>query len=255
MTSNFTWGRALGTGNQSQATSGYTALNPYNVRQSMYGPQFYDYKFLYSQTFLWSEPFFRTNHGILGHVLGGWRIATIIAARSGAPLAVGTLNSSESFGETQNSSTNDGAVLASPFTGGASAHYNVNIPNSPSGAGTAGNLANGGNNINMFKDPVAAFNQFRPCILGFDTQCGSSGQIRGLPNWNMDANFAKDFRLFRERVFATTSFQFSNVFNHVALADPNLSLASPADFGVLGSNENGQLNSPRQLTFNLRLRF
>ena len=31
-TSNFTWGRALGTGSESQATSGYTALNPYNVR-------------------------------------------------------------------------------------------------------------------------------------------------------------------------------------------------------------------------------
>jgi hypothetical protein len=57
-TSNFTWGRALGTGSESQATSGYTALNPYNVRQSMYGPQFFDYKFLYSQTFLYSEPFF-----------------------------------------------------------------------------------------------------------------------------------------------------------------------------------------------------
>ena len=29
-------------------------LNPYNVRQSMYGPQFFDYKFIYTQTFLWS---------------------------------------------------------------------------------------------------------------------------------------------------------------------------------------------------------
>jgi hypothetical protein len=261
MTSNFTWGRALGTGNQSQATSGYTALNPYNVRQSMYGPQFYDYKFLYSQTFLWSEPFFSHNRGILGHVLGGWRIATIIAARSGAPIAVGTLNSNESFGETQNSGTNDGAVLASQYTGGNSAHYNVNVPNSASGAGVASNLSNGGNNITMFSNPAAVFNEFRPCILGFDTQCGSAGQIRGLPNWNMDANFAKDFRLFRERVYATTSFQFSNVFNHVALNDPGLSIGDPTNFGVLGSNNanpngvGGQLNSPRQLTFNLRLRF
>jgi Carboxypeptidase regulatory-like domain len=257
MTSNFTWGRALGTGNQSQATSQYTTLNPYNVRQSMYGPQFFDYKFLYSQTFLWSEPFFKGNRGILGHVLAGWRIASVLTARSGAPLQVGSLgsNGNESFGETQVGGTLDGAVLASKFTGGASAHYNVNIADSATGAGTAGNLSNGGNNINMFNDPVAAYNQFRPCILGYDTSCGSSGQIRGLPNWNMDANIAKDFRLFRERVYATMSFQFVNVFNHVALADPSLSLSSPADFGVLGSNENGQLNSPRNLTFNLRLRF
>lgn len=254
-TSNFTWGRALGTGSNSQATSGYTALNPYDVRTSMYGPQFYDYKFLYSQTFLWSEPFFKSNRGVLGAALGGWRIASVFTARSGAPLAVGTLNSSESFGETQNSGTQDGAVLASKFTGGHTAIYNINVANSASGAGTAGNAANGGNNINMFANPATVFSQFRPCILGYDTSCGSYGQIRGLSSWNMDANIAKDFRLFKERVYGTLSFQFVNVFNHVSLADPNLSLASPTDFGVLGSNENGQLNTPRNLTFNLRLKF
>ena len=256
--SNFTWGRALGTGNQSQATSQYTVLNPYNVRQSMYGPQFFDYKFTYSQTLLWSEPFFRSQKGI-GRLLGGWRIAPNFTARSGSPLAVGTLNSAESFGETQTGGTLDGAVLGAKFTGGSTAVYNINVPNSPTGAGINGNLANGGNNMNMFKDPVAVFNQFRPCILGYDTSCGSNGQIRGLPNWNMDLNVAKDINLFRERVGATMSFQFTNVMNHVALGDPGMSIGDPANFGVLGSNNTGpstgQFNSPRQLTFSLRLRF
>jgi len=256
-TSNFTWGRALGTGNQSQATSQYTNLDPYHVSRGMYGPQFYDYKFLYSQTFLWAEPFFRNNKGILGHALGGWRIATILAARSGAPLPVYTLNSNESFGETQVGGTQDGAVLASKFTGGSTALYNTNVPNSASGAGTNSNVANGGNNINMFSNPSTIFNQFRPCIVGYDTSCGSYGQIRGLSNWNMDANVAKDFRLFRERVFATLSIQFVNVLNHVTLADPYLDISDAQDFGVLGSNNinGGQSNSPRRITFNLRFRF
>jgi hypothetical protein len=260
--SNFTWGRALGTGNQSQASSSYTVVNPYNVRQGTYGPQFFDYKFTYTQTFLWSEPFFKSQKGILGHALGGWRIAPIFTARSGAPCCVangggiGTLNGNESFGETQTSGTEgDGAVLGAPFTGGTSAHYNLNVPNSPTGAGINGNLANGGNNINMFSNPVAVFNEFRPCILGYDTSCGSGGQIRGMSSWNMDLNVAKDFAVFRERVFATLSFQFTNVFNHEALADPNLSISSPGDWGVLGSNENGSLSAPRQLTFSLRAKF
>ena len=253
--SNFTWGRALGTGNQSQATSGYTALNPYNVRESMYGPQFFDYKFTYSQTFLWTEPFFKGQKGIAGRFLGGWRIAPIFTVRSGAPLSVGALNSNESFGETQTGGTNDGAVLGAPWTGGTKAIYNVNVANNVNGVGINGNTVNGGNKINMFSDPVATFNQFRPCILGYDTSCGSSGQIRGLSNWNLDANIAKDFKLFRENIAATMSFQFVNVFNHAALADPNLSISSPNDWGVLGSNENGQLNRPRQLTFNLRVQF
>jgi hypothetical protein len=255
--SNFTWGRSLGTGNQSQATSSYSVLNPYNVRQSIYGPQFWDYKFTYTQTFLWSEPFFRGQKGVLGHLLGGWRIAPIFTARSGAPLQIGSLNNYESFGESQtcNPCAGDGAVLNGPFTGGTTAHYNITIPNSPTGAGINGNAENGGNNINMFADPVKTFNEFRPCILGYDTSCGSNGQIRGMANWNMDMNIAKDISIFKERVSGTLSFQFSNVFNHIALADPYMSISSPNDWGVLGSNEYGSLNSPRQLTFNLRLRF
>src|SRR5581483_5579778 len=163
-TSNFTWGRALGTGSESQATSGYTALNPYNVRQSMYGPQFYDYKFLYTQSFLWSEPFFRNNRGILGYALGGWRFGAILTARSGAPLAVATISGdgvSESFGEGQNSAVvnagttfaSDAAVLASTYTGVSSAHYNVNVASSASGAGINTNASNGGNNLNLFANP------------------------------------------------------------------------------------------------------
>jgi hypothetical protein len=256
--SNFTWGRALGTGNQSQATSGYTVLNPYNVRQSMYGPQFFDYKFTYTQTFLWTEPFFRGQKGIVGHLLGGWRIAPIFTARSGGPIQVNNLNGDlESFGESQNSTTLDGAVLNAKWTGGTRAIYNINIPNSDTGAGINGNAGNGGNSINMFSNPATTFNQFRPCILGYDTSCGSSGQIRGMSNWNMDLNIAKDFNLFRERVAATMSFQFVNVFNHVVLTDPYLDISDPNDWGVLGSNNpnGGQSNSPRKLTFSLRLRF
>jgi hypothetical protein len=231
-------------------------LNPYNVRQSMYGPQFFDYKFIYTQTLLWSEPFFRSQKGILGHALGGWRIAPIFTSRSGAPLFVTNLNGGlESFGESQNSTTLDGAVLGAKWTGGTNANYNISVPNSPTGAGINGNLANGGNNINMFSNPVATFNEFRPCILGYDTSCGSNGQIRGMSNWNMDMNIAKDVKLFRERMSATLSFQFVNVFNHVALNDPNLNIGSPNDWGVLGSNENGQLNSPRRLTFSLHIQF
>jgi hypothetical protein len=170
----------------------------------------------------------------------------------------------EAFGEGQNSADvaaapfgQDAAVLATKYTGGNSAVYNINVPNSASGAGTNSNVSGGGNNINMFSNPAQVYSEFRNCILGYDTSCGANGQIRGLPQWNMDANIAKDFRLFRERAFVTLSFQFTNLFNHVVLTDPYLDLSDPADFGVLGSNNpnGGQLNNPRQITFNLRVRF
>jgi hypothetical protein len=78
-----------------------------------------------------------------------------------------------------------------------------------------------------------------------------------MPSWNMNATFAKDFRQFLEQVFATLTIQFIKVFNHLVLNDPYLDLSDPADFGVLGSNDliGGQANTPRQITFNLRLSF
>jgi len=251
--SNFTYGRALGTGNQTQATSSYSVVDPFNIH-AMYGPQYFDYKVVYSLTMLYQDPFFKSQKGILGKALGGWTVAPIFTARSGAPLAVSNLNGgAESFGEiggTGVGSTEDFAVLASKFTGGNSANYNQVVA---TGA-TAGTTGNSG--INMFQNPGQVFTQFRNCILGVDTNCGSTGTIRGMGTWNLDATLSKDFS-WRERIGATLLFQFTNVLNHVQLADPSLSLASPQTFGVLGSSNpnGGQSNTPRQMEFGLRLHF
>jgi hypothetical protein len=147
-------------------------------------------------------------------------------------------------------STEDYAVLASKFTGGNSANYNQVVA---TGA-TAGTTGNSG--INMFQNPGQVFTQFRNCILGVDTNCGSTGTIRGMGTWNLDATISKDFS-WKERIGATLLFQFTNVLNHVQLADPSLSLSSPQTFGVLGSSNpnGGQSNTPRQMEFGLRLHF
>ncbi len=263
--SNFTWGRALGTGNQVQATSEYTVVDPFNIH-AMYGPQNFDYKFIYNLTMVYHPPFYRAQKGVVGHLLGGWTIAPLVTAHSGAPLAVNNNGGGdcESFGETNCSvgSSLDGAVLNGPFTYGNSAHYNSTVSESasanPLGVGINGNADNGGQNVNMYANPIGAFNSFRNCILGFDTSCGSNGNIRGLPFWNVDATVSKDIGIWKEgRVGATLIFQFTNIFNHVILTNPYLDITDPADFGVLGtSNPNGgQSNQPRQMEFGIRLHF
>ncbi len=149
-------------------------------------------------------------------------------------------------------------MLASPYTGGNSAHYNVNIPNTASGAGTNSNYANGGDGVNMFSNPDKVYNQFRPCILGYDHNCGSNGFIRGMSYWNMDATISKDIAFWKEgRIGATLIFQFTNIFNHTQLVDPYLDLTDPQDFGVLGApNPNGGVaNTPRQMEFGIRIHF
>ena len=260
---NFTYGRALGTGNQSQATSGYTVTDPFNVR-SMYGPQFFDYKYIYTQTFLYQAPFFKEQKGFAGRLLGGWKFAPLFTARSGAPNNVNNFNGgSESFGESSPAagSALDNAVLASKYTGNSSVFYNQTVAQSNSGAGINSNYVNGGNGINQFANPDKIIGQFRNCILGLDTSCSANGPIRGLAYWNLDMNVAKDIRFFSVRdnpISGTLSFQFINVLNHTQLRDPYLDISDPANFGVLGSNNpngTGQVNSPRQLTFSLRIHF
>jgi len=263
--SNFTWGRALGTGNSSQATSSYSVLDPWHISAN-YGPQFFDYKFLYNLSIYWQSPFYKSQKGVAGHLLGGWIVSPIFTAQSGAVMGVYNLNgATESFGELNpaTGSTNgngaqmlDGAVLASKFTGGNSANYNLNVSTSASGAGVNSNGTNGGNNINMFKNPDQVYNQFRPCILGYDTSCGNGGNIRGMPTWNLDATVTKDIGIWKEgRVGAQLIFQFYNLLNHTQLADPYLDISDPQDFGVLGTNNpnGGQINSPRTMSFGLRI--
>ena len=167
--SNFTYGRALGTGNQLQSSSGYSVVDPWNIH-AMYGPQYFDYKFVYNLTFLWQDQFFKSQKGILGHILGGWAIAPLFTAHGGAPLSVSNLNGGcQSFGELNCStgSTEDYAVLAAPFTGGNSANYGV--------AGSGGVGTTGNNAINMFSNPTQVLAEFRNCILGVDTNCGATG--------------------------------------------------------------------------------
>jgi hypothetical protein len=112
--------------------------------------------------------------------------------------------------------------------------------------------------VQFFTNPIATYGQFRDCVLGFDTNCGATGTIRTLPWWNLDASVSKDIGIWKEgRVGATLIFQFSNLLNHVQMAQPYLSTADPADWGVLGtSNPNGgQANAPRNMEFGVRVHF
>ncbi len=255
--SNLTYGRALGTGSVVQASSSITVPNPYDFQNfGTYGVQPFDIKLTYSLLMLYQPPFFKSQHGLVGHLLGGWSIAPLFTARSGQPLRVSNPNgNTQAFGELvvgQSSANYENAAGNGPFTGGNSANYNVQIQTgsaNPKGVGTSGTSG-----INMFSNPVAVYNEFRPALLGQDT--GSGGfDVRGFPFWNLDATISKNFSV-RERINATLSFQFVNVLNHFTPGDPTLSLATPSSFGVVTNQyttPNGAAN--RTMEFGLRIGF
>jgi hypothetical protein len=246
MQSNFTWSKAMGTGALVQATSEYTADDPFNL-DTMYGLQGFDRRLVYNMFMVYQPPFFKNQQGIVGRLLGGWTFAPIFATGTGLPIQVSTVNgNSEAFGEGDalNFFSNENGVLTGKYTQGNSRHDNVK--------GTKG-IGTSGFGVNMFKDPVAAYNLFRNPILGLDVGDGGFGVMRGLAYWNLDVSVRKTFKI-TESINAELQSIFTNVLNHDQFGDPqggNLDLSNPSGFGVLP----GQVNNPRQMEFGLRVSF
>jgi Carboxypeptidase regulatory-like domain len=266
--SNLTYGKALGTGSEVQATSQFTLPDPYNLR-SAYGLQPWDRKFLFNTFLVYQPPFFKSQHGLLGHVAGGWTFAPIFVAGSGLPLQVNPTDANDNqvygggqaFGEGEGNdfAALQNAVLTCPNNFGNSRHNNMPTTG---GFGTSGfGNAAGTSVVGFFSDPAAAYSCFRNPILGIDpTNGGGQGILRGQPFWNVDFSLKKNV-LVTERFGVEFQAIFSNLFNHVYLSDPYLVLGDKGDWGALGGlsgiqfTGQSQANSPRAMEFGLRLRF
>jgi hypothetical protein len=260
---NFTWGRALGTGFEVQATSSETPLSIYNPGAN-YGTQPYDYKFIYNISMYYSIPYFKGQKGVLGHLLGGWTIAPLFTAQSGGVTGVsyteGNCTGCEAFGEVTTPGTSaisggigEAAVGAAPYTGNIAVRYNeaftgTNGSNIVEGAGSVSTRTSTPY-VEGFQNPAQVWSEFRPCVLGYDTSCAGGEGIRGLPTWNVDTSVTKDIGLYKERVSARLYILCTNTLNHVQMSTPSLTLTSPTSFGQITS----QSNTPRNMEFGLRI--
>ncbi len=250
---NFTYSKALGTGAFVQATSEYTPNDPFNL-DNMYGYQGFDRKFVYNVFIVYDPPFYRSQKGLIGRAVGGWSISPIFTAGSGSPLYCNTQTDAQAYGSGDgiNFFNNEQCTNTSKVTQGNSVYNGVAGGVDAFGNGIAQQDCTTGSCLNVFKDPVASFGQFRPPILGVDTRRDGAGEgpIRALPYWNVDLSVKKNLRI-SERFSTEVQFLFLNVFNHVVFANPTLDLSATDSWGVI----NSQGNTPRQMEFGLRVRF
>ncbi len=251
---NFTYGKAMGTGSQVQATSQYTISDPFYLNRN-YGLQPWDRKFMFNIWLVYQPPYFQSQHGLVGHLLGGWTIAPILDVGSGLPLGVYTANSTisayyggQSFGasDASNVGSYENAVnICGGYSGGSSRH------NNPAPSTQYPDIGSNGYGPSLYQDPQAVYNCFRNPILGIDNgHNGGVGNLRGMPFWNVDFSIKKNV-MFTERISAEFGAVFTNIFNHNQLTDPYNALTDTADFGAL---EN-QANNPRHIEIGLRVRF
>jgi len=92
---NYTWSHGLGDidpttpgGYSTSSNSGvaHTApQNTYNIRAE-YGPTALDRRQVFTADFVYNLPFWRTQQGLFGRVLGGWELSGIVSANSGIPI-------------------------------------------------------------------------------------------------------------------------------------------------------------------------
>ena len=261
---NFTMSKALGTGNVVQASSSFSTVDPFNIRNN-YGLQSYDEKFNFNLFLNYSPPFFESQKGVLGRVLGGWSISPLFVYGSGFPVEVNTGNADcGTFGEcnTNYVGANENMIVGNKLNYTAARQQGVsgvtfNTSNGPVGCGTSG----AGQNIlsnaqiaatcpvggGIFGDPV------RNPILGLDGQIGGFA-ARGLAFWNLDLGLSKRIR-FTERISASAHFDFTNVLNHMQPADPCFNGYDTSTWGVLGCGGNVQANDARRLQLGLTVNF
>ena len=211
-------------------------IGSYNSYDLMYdyGTSNFDHKFVFNLFGLYNLPFKSTNR-LANRLVQGWAVAPIFTAFSGLPLRV--------------SDGGAGAILTAPNTFGNSVHRGV-TGNAKTGVGIAGDPATGGSGLNLFADPNAVYNSFRPFMISMDQRTGGGGQLRGQARWNLEMGVQRRFQI-TERFSTTFNANFYNLLNHVEFGDPGLSLQSPNSFGVLG----GQANIPRNIELALRVDF
>ncbi|HLW82005.1 MAG TPA: carboxypeptidase-like regulatory domain-containing protein [Candidatus Acidoferrales bacterium] len=252
MKTNFSYSNALGVGNVVQASSSVSTVDPYNL-QNAYGPQSYNEKFVFNLFMSYAPPFYRSQNGPIGHLLGGWTFAPLFVWGSGFPVSLLDRTRCGTFGEcnrAQGIGSQENAIITQDI------HYSAqrNVNTATTGCGTAGRGQNVFSNPNLscptgggiFGDPV------RDPILGLDGQIGGGGPLYGLPFWNMDLGITKDIKI-KERLSSSLYFDFTNVLNHMQPADPSFNLANLRTWGTLGGGGNVQSNQPRRLQLGISI--
>lgn len=149
---------------------------------------------------IYSEPFFKNQHNLLGEALGGWQLAGIYQTHTGTPFT---------FFDSSNNGTGYNVARYTP-TAPITQHTFKSIPSGVDGGGsntyTIGTLpqANSWGNPNL-----GGISDWGPWPLD---QTGRNA-FRGPGFWNLDASLVKTFPI-RERVNLEFRAEGFNIFNH-----------------------------------------
>ena len=229
----YTWSRLLTTNPQDRDLATY---NTYNLKQS-YGPSTLNTPQMFVLSYVYEFPFYRSQQGIAGHVLGGWELSGITTIQSGQSLSITQSNDPWSL-VTINSTTPYCSAAPCPlYPGGlgmGSSSISIRADQIGSASGSKSVLKFF--NTAAFADAVGHFGTSRPGTL-----LGPGYQI-----WDM--SLMKNIK-FGERASLQLRLETFNTFNH---GSPN-SIDTGVDDGAFGA-VNGW-HDPRNVQIGAKIRF
>ena len=179
-----------------------------------------------SLTAVYDLPFMRAQHGLIGHVFGGWQLSGVYVMESGAPLNITNGVEADGLGSTVNDRPNFNpagtfgvrAIPASARNPSPTGYINPDAGNAPIDPATAMYIA------------LPACDSTTPCATG---NLGRNTARTPILN-NLDANLTKIVNI-TERVRFELRGEFYNVFNHRQYGTQSI---SPFDSGTvtIGAN-------------------
>ncbi len=218
--------------------------NPFDPKTGEHGLSGLDFPNVFTLNMVEQLPFFKEQHGFMGHLLGGWQLSGDYIWASGqtyTPLEVALANATEAgdfFDNGFQANFNGGAGSARPFLGNPSAPANtVGIfcgdvlgPAGCTAAGVNANQLISLNSLNGSGNVVSVSNQ----QVRFIANTGMSEALFGTPFGNVPRNYLRDapsnivnFSVSKrlklgERASFTFRATMDNAFNH-----PNFATVNP----------------------------
>ncbi|MFT4113952.1 carboxypeptidase regulatory-like domain-containing protein [Silvibacterium sp.] len=203
----YTWSKTLANSVSDRDTA---ANNTYDIRGS-YGPTTYNQPQTFVVNYVYDLPFFQSQHGLLGHVLGGWEVSGITTVRSGMSTSI--TQSNDPFACTTDDTT--GACVA----GSAANTYPGGLGMGTSGDGSVQILAEQVAPVRLTKklNLAAGQNEWLD-TTGFTAASGQFGNshvgaVMGPGQQNWDIGAMKNVK-FAERYNLQIRGEFFNAFNH-----------------------------------------
>jgi hypothetical protein len=220
----YTWSHAL-TDNQTDRSS--APQNSYNIRGD-YGPTQQDRRHILTANYVWMLPWFREQHGIFGHILGGWENSGIITAQSGTPFTV--------TGVTIDRAGESCLTSASPCSARPDIIADPNV-------GGPHTIAQWFNTAAFAQVPAG---QIRPGTA-------RRGDVIGPGFWRVDMSMMKNIK-FTERVTGQFRIDAFNALNHTNFNAFGSTALNSSLFGQI-STATGGVRDPRNVQLGLKINF